>query len=189
MEEIVVTVLGDQRGDQTPSLPAAAAELQSGFVPWICVHWRYSAGAQMTFFFPFVTATSNNIGWNKRHTNGCIRTKNCRGGGLLFHLQNPVFLSNFSLPLSPLMTKRIEEKKAASCKRQSHQFLNFLSEVIGCVLTGQEVLGGGAKVSVGLLQQLQSVFHRHLHEDTQMKLQRQSNRTSQQGVMVKWSSF
>lgn len=55
------------------------------------------------------------------------------------------------------------------------------------VLTGQEVLRGGAKVSVGLLQQLQSVFHRHLHSDTQTgenkvvssKGSAQVNRTSQ----------
>lgn len=37
----------------------------------------------------------------------------------------------------------------------------------GCVLTGQEVLGGGTKVSVSFLQLLQSVIHRHLHDGTQ----------------------
>lgn len=58
------------------------------------------------------------------------------------------------------MTKRMKE--------ESSKFCYFLTEVIGCVLTGQEVLGGGAKVSVRLLQQLQSVFHRHLHGDIQI---------------------
>lgn len=59
------------------------------------------------------------------------------------------------------------------------------------------MLRGGPKVSVSLLQQLQSVFHRHLHRDTQRRENKvvsfkgsaQINRTSQQGVMGKWVQF
>lgn len=80
------------------------------------------------------------------------------------------FLSNFPLLRCPSLSTNDREdgKKEASSGRPkfSHRSSNSLTEVIGCVLTGQEVLRGGAEVSVGLLQQLQSVFHRHLHADT-----------------------
>lgn len=80
------------------------------------------------------------------------------------------FLSNFSLLLCPSLSTNDREdgKKEASSGRPkfSHRLSKSLTEVTGCVLTGQEVLRGGAEVSVGLLQQLQPVFHRHLHGDT-----------------------
>lgn len=93
------------------------------------------------------------------------------------------------------MTEKIERKKWVLEERSS--LISFLKEIIGCVLTGQEVLRGGAKVSVGLLQQLQSVFHRHLHGDTdaredkveELKGSAQLNRTTQQGVTVKRVQF
>lgn len=91
-------------------------------------------------------------------------------GGTFFFLifmilHFPLISLCLSVPVSPLMTESMERKKVSS-GRPNQQFSNFLTLVIGCVLTGQEVLGGGAKVSVGLLQQLQSVFHCHLHRKT-----------------------
>lgn len=43
------------------------------------------------------------------------------------------------------------------------------------------MLGGGAEVSVGFLKQLQSVFHRHLHND---QTHRQERRQSAVGLEV-----
>lgn len=43
------------------------------------------------------------------------------------------------------------------------------------------MLGGGAEVSVGFLKQLQSVFHRHLHDD---QTHRQERRQSAVGLKV-----
>lgn len=48
-----------------------------------------------------------------------------------------------------------------------HRLSLQLAEETLRLLTGQEVLGGGAKVSVSFLQQLQPVVHGHLRTEEQ----------------------